>query len=184
MFYLFGVLYKKGYINQYMGDAQVDNRLAPTIASFSNRTLRQHRWWPKYRVKGDSAVHCLPNLGRLNSQRPCLLCSSEKKQATNKQKVKEWYFWKRRFPPSPRLSLQFTCKWCFGYQKHSDVHRNGLQNENGRKNRFLNTMMSYIIQRIPCMVCYRISIVLAFLCGRAIAKFYEEQFLRREIFDY
>ena len=158
--------------------------IALHLASLWNRTLRQHRWWPKYRVKRDSAVHCLQNLGRLYSQLPCLLCSSEKKQATNKQKVKEWYFWKRRFPPSPRLSLPFTRKRCFGYQKHRYVHRNCLQNENGRKKRFLNTMMSYIIQRMPCMVCYRISIVLAFLCGRAIAKFYEEQFLRREIFDY
>ena len=26
---------------------------------------------------------------------------------------------------------------------------------------------SYIVQRMPCMVCYRISIVLAFLGGRA-----------------
>ena len=106
--------------------------IASHLASLWNRTLRQHRWWPKYRVKRDSAVHCLQNLGRLYSQRPCLLCSSEKKQATNKQKVKEWYFWKRRFPPSPRLSLPFTRKRCFGYQKHRYVHRNGLQNENGR----------------------------------------------------
>ena len=158
--------------------------IASHLASLWNRTLRQHRWRPKYRVKRDSAVHCLQNLGRLYSQRSCLLCSSEKKQATNKQKVKEWYFWKRRFPPSPRLSLPFTRKRCFGYQKHRYVHRNGLQNENGRKSRFLNTMMPYIIQRWPCMVCHRISIVLAFLCGRAIAKFYEEQSLRREIFDY
>ena len=37
----------------------------------------------------------------------------------------------------------------------------------GRKRRFLNTMMSYIIQRKPCKRCYRIFTVLAFSCGRA-----------------
>ena len=31
---------------------------------------------------------------------------------------------------------------------------------------FSNTMMSYIIQRVPCEGCYRISIFLAFWCGR------------------
>ena len=36
MFYLFGVLYNKGYINQYMGDAQVDNRFAPSLALKQN----------------------------------------------------------------------------------------------------------------------------------------------------
>ena len=36
-----------------------------------------------------------------------------------------------------------------------------------RKRRFSNTMMSYIIQRMPCMVCFRFSIVLAFPFGRA-----------------
>ena len=34
-----------------------------------------------------------------------------------------------------------------------------------RKRRFSNTMMSYIIQRMPSKTCYRISIVLAFSCG-------------------
>ena len=37
----------------------------------------------------------------------------------------------------------------------------------GRKRRFSNTMMSYIIKRMPCMVCFRFSIVSAFLFGRA-----------------
>ena len=32
MFYLFGVLYNKGYINQYIGDAQVDNCVTPSLA--------------------------------------------------------------------------------------------------------------------------------------------------------
>ena len=36
MFYLFGVLYNKGYINQYMGYAQVDNRFAPSLALKQN----------------------------------------------------------------------------------------------------------------------------------------------------
>ena len=57
------------------------------------------------------------------------------------------------------------------------VHGNGLQSTmvppvypfrvDGRKRRFSNTMMSYIIQRMPCMVCFRFSIVLAFLFWRA-----------------
>ena len=57
------------------------------------------------------------------------------------------------------------------------VHGNGLQSTmvppvypfgvNGRKRSFSNTMMSYIIQRMPCMVCFRFSIVLAFLFWRA-----------------
>ena len=57
------------------------------------------------------------------------------------------------------------------------VHGNGLQSTmvppvypfrvDGGKRRFSNTIMSYIIQRIPCMVCFRFSIVLAFLFGRA-----------------
>ena len=37
----------------------------------------------------------------------------------------------------------------------------------GRKRRFSNTMMSYIIQRTLCKTRYRISIVLPFSCGRA-----------------
>ena len=36
----------------------------------------------------------------------------------------------------------------------------------GQKRRFSNTMMSYIMQRMPCEGCYRISIFLAFWCGR------------------
>ena len=57
------------------------------------------------------------------------------------------------------------------------VHGNGPQSlmvppvypfgVNGRKRSFSNTMMSYIIQRMPCMVCFRFSIVLAFLFWRA-----------------
>ena len=57
------------------------------------------------------------------------------------------------------------------------VHGNGTQSlmvppvypfgVNGRKRSFSNTMMSYIIQRMPCMVCFRFSIVLAFLFWRA-----------------
>ena len=53
------------------------------------------------------------------------------------------------------------------------VHGNDLQSTmvppvypfrvDGGKRRFSNTMMSYIIQRIPCTVCFRFSIVLAFL---------------------
>ena len=37
----------------------------------------------------------------------------------------------------------------------------------GRKRRFLNNMMSYIIQRMPCKGFSCISIVLAFQCGQA-----------------
>ena len=57
------------------------------------------------------------------------------------------------------------------------VHGNGPQSlmvppvypfgVNGGKRRFSNTMMSYIIKRMPCMVWFRFSIVLAFLFGRA-----------------
>ena len=57
------------------------------------------------------------------------------------------------------------------------VHGNGLQSTmvppvypfrvDGRKRRFSNTMMSYIIQRMPCMVCFRFSIVSAFPLRRA-----------------
>lgn len=36
-----------------------------------------------------------------------------------------------------------------------------------RKRSFLNNMMSYIVQRMPCKGFYCISIVLAFQCGRA-----------------
>ena len=36
MFYLFGVLYNKGYINQYIGDAQVDNCVTPSLALKQN----------------------------------------------------------------------------------------------------------------------------------------------------
>ena len=57
------------------------------------------------------------------------------------------------------------------------VHGNGPQSimvppiypfgVDGRKRRFSKTMMSYIIQRMPCMVCFRFSIVLSILFGRA-----------------
>ena len=57
------------------------------------------------------------------------------------------------------------------------VHGNGLQSTmvlpvypfrvDGGKRSFSKTMMSYIIQRMPCMVCFRFSIVLTFLFARA-----------------